>query len=112
MSATLQEATARGAAIFPRILCATAHIDRDANAVRQAAIVADVAKVVAETGQRPLVLDEQAPPVQTILAAAASTGASLIVMGSRPGQPAASVSQAVARRAPCSVLVLRQGGVT
>jgi nucleotide-binding universal stress UspA family protein len=76
------------------------------------ALDADVAQVAAQTGRRPLVLDEQAPPVQTILAAAASTGASLIVMGSRPGQPAASVSQAVARRAPCSVLVLRQGGVT
>lgn len=66
-----------------------------------------VAAVVAATGRRPLVLDEQAPPAHAIAAAAGSTGASLIVMGSRPGRHADSLSIQVARDAACSVLVLR-----
>ena len=71
-----------------------------------------VAAVAAETGARPIVLDEHAPAVPSILAAAGSTGASLIVTGSRPGNPAASVSAQVAREATCSVLVVRPGAST
>jgi nucleotide-binding universal stress UspA family protein len=67
-----------------------------------------VAAVIAATGTRPLVLDEQAPPVAAIVAAAARTDASLIVLGSRPGNPEPSISAQVARDATCSVLVLRQ----
>jgi nucleotide-binding universal stress UspA family protein len=79
------------------------------DAPHRRALQANVAEVTAETGQRPLVLDEHAPPAPAINRAAAATEASLIVIGSRPGHPAASVSQQVAREAGCSVLVLRGG---
>jgi nucleotide-binding universal stress UspA family protein len=65
--------------------------------------------VGAATGTRPLVLDEHAAAGSSIVAAAASMGASLIVTGSRPGHPAASISEQVARDAGCSVLVARPG---
>ena len=79
------------------------------DARHQHALQEDIAAVSAITGARPLVLDEQRPPVPAILGAAASTGATLIVAGSRPGTPAGSVSAEIARRANCSVLVLRPG---
>ena len=59
------------------------------------------------TGERPLVLDEHRGPVPSILAAAASVEASLIVMGRRPGAHDRSVSAQVAGAAACSVLVVR-----
>ena len=78
------------------------------DAAHRRALEDHVAAVVAATGTRPLVLDEQAPPVAAIVAAAASTDASLIVLGSRPGHPEPSISAQVARTASCSVLVIRQ----
>ena len=77
------------------------------DARHQHALEDDVAAVSEITGTRPLVLDEQRAPVPAILGAAASTGATLIVTGSRPGTPEGSVSAEIARRASCSVLVLR-----
>jgi nucleotide-binding universal stress UspA family protein len=53
--------------------------------------------------------DEQSARVTAILCAAKSRDASLIVLGSRPGAPAASISRAVAREASCSVLALGPG---
>jgi nucleotide-binding universal stress UspA family protein len=77
------------------------------DAPHQHALQWDAATVERVTGQRPLILDEHGPPAASILAAASSIEASLILIGSRPGRPAASVSAKVAERAPCSVLVLR-----
>jgi len=72
------------------------------------ALEGHIAAVMAATRTRPLVLDEQAPAVPAIVAAAASIDASLIVLGSRPGNPEPSISAQVAREATCSVLVLRR----
>ena len=77
------------------------------DARHQSALQRDAATVERITGQRPLILDEHGPPAASILAAAASIEVSLILLGSRPGRPVASVSAQVAGRAPCSVLVLR-----
>jgi nucleotide-binding universal stress UspA family protein len=73
------------------------------------ALEQDVAEVERATGRRPLILDEYGPPAASIVQAAASLEATVIVLGSRPGRPAASVSAEVAERAGCSVLVLRPG---
>ena len=59
--------------------------------------------------ERPPATAEQRPPAPAIIGAAASTDPTLIVLGSRPGTPAISVSAGVARDASCSVLVLRPG---
>ena len=67
----------------------------------------DIETVERITGERPLVLDEHRGPVPSILAAAASVEASLIVMGRRPGAHDRSVSAQVAGAATCSVLVVR-----
>jgi nucleotide-binding universal stress UspA family protein len=67
----------------------------------------DVAAITRLTGTRPLVLDERRPPVPAIVDAARMLDATLIVLGSRPGTPAGSVSAAVAAAAGCSVLVAR-----
>jgi len=61
------------------------------------------------TGKRPLILDEYRAAVPSILYAAASVEASVIVMGRRPGHPGRSISAEVASAAPCSVLVVRAG---
>jgi nucleotide-binding universal stress UspA family protein len=71
------------------------------------ALEEDVAAITRLTSTRPLVLDEQCPPVRAIVGAARRLDATLIVLGSRPGTPAGSVSAEVARTAHCSVLVLR-----
>ncbi len=77
------------------------------DAPHQQALEADVEALRELTGTRPLVLDEQRLPVTAILGAATSAGASLIVLGSRPGSPAGSISAQIARRARTSVLVMR-----
>jgi nucleotide-binding universal stress UspA family protein len=79
------------------------------DARHQRALQQDAATVERITGERPLIMDEHGPPVASILTAAASLEVSLVVLGSRPGQPAVSVSAQVAEHAPCSVLVLRPG---
>lgn len=73
----------------------------------QSALQRDAAAVERLTGRRPLILDEHGPAAPSIIAAATALEASLIVLGSRPGRPVASVSEAVVADAPCSVLVLR-----
>jgi nucleotide-binding universal stress UspA family protein len=81
------------------------------DADHQHALQEDQEAVLAATGTRPLVLDEHgSSPERAIVAAAGAVGAGLVVVGSRPGTPSGSVSAAVARLAPCSVLVLRRGG--
>ena len=77
------------------------------DALHRRALEGHIEAVAAVTGDRPLILDEQAPPVPAIVNAARSTDASLIVIGSRPGRHEDSVSAQVARTAGCSVLVLR-----
>ena len=77
------------------------------DAAHRETLEGNILEVIAATGSRPLVLDEAAAPAHAIVAAAARIGASMIVMGSRPGQHEASVSAQVAREAGCSVLVLR-----
>ena len=71
------------------------------------ALERDVQTVERITGKRPLILDEHRGAVPSILYAAASVEASVIVMGRRPGHPHRSVSAEVASTAPCSVLVVR-----
>jgi nucleotide-binding universal stress UspA family protein len=73
----------------------------------QRALAEHIVTVERISSRRPLVLDEYRSPARSIVAAASNMEASLIVIGSRPGRPADSVSAAVADRAPCSVLVLR-----
>lgn len=80
------------------------------DALHRRALEGHIAAVVAATGRRPLVLDERAAPVPSIVNAARSTDASLIVVGSRAGRHDDSVSAQVARAAACSVLVLRNEG--
>jgi nucleotide-binding universal stress UspA family protein len=75
----------------------------------QHALERDIQTVERITGKRPLVLDEHRGAVPSILYAAASIEASVIVMGRRPGHPGRSVSAQVAKAAPCSVLVVRGG---
>jgi nucleotide-binding universal stress UspA family protein len=62
------------------------------------------------TGVDPLILDESGAAHRAVAAAAASIGASLVVTGSRGltgAQALHSVSERIARTAPCSVLVAR-----
>ena len=73
----------------------------------QDALERDIEVVVQITGKRPIVLDEYRGPAPSILAAAASVEASLIVTGRRPGDHDSSVSAHVAGAATCSVLVVR-----
>ena len=82
------------------------------DARHQDALRADVATIERATGRRPLILDECGSPADSVLQAAGSLGATLIVIGSRPGHPVDSVSAPVAARAACSVLVLRDGGAS
>jgi hypothetical protein len=77
------------------------------DATHQHALRHHIETVERITGERPLVLDEHRGPVPSILAAAASVEASLIVLGRRPGSPTLSVSAEVAGAADCSVLVVR-----
>ena len=77
------------------------------DATHQHALQRHIETVERITGERPLVLDEHRGPVPSILAAAASVEASLIVMGRRPGAHDRSVSAQVAGAATCSVLVVR-----
>ena len=71
------------------------------------ALAEHLATVERISTRRPLVLDEYGSPATAIVAAASNLEASLVVLGSRPGRPVASVSAEVAGQAPCSVLVLR-----
>jgi nucleotide-binding universal stress UspA family protein len=62
------------------------------------------------TGRNPVVLDETGPAHRAVAAAAVAIGASVVVTGSRglTGVEALhSVSERIARTAPCSVLVVR-----
>ena len=78
--------------------------------LHQRALVEHLATVERISSRRPLVLDEYGSPATSIVAAASSLEASLIVLGRRPGQLVESVSTKVAGQAPCSVLVLRSDG--
>ena len=73
----------------------------------QRALAEHVAAVERISSRRPLLLDEYGSPATSIIAAAWSLEASLVVLGSRVQHPFGSVSAAVADQAPCSVLVLR-----
>ena len=95
---------------------ATRHVARVAIAACGTAAIArhHVAEVVTTiqvaTGVEPVVLGEPGSVPEAIVAAADVVGASVIVIGSRGRTgPAAvgSVSERVAHRAPCSVLVVR-----
>ena len=79
------------------------------DAVHQNALERDIQAMERITGTRPVVLDEYRAPVPSILSAATSVEASVIVLGRRPGSPSPSISAEVATAAPCSVLVVRPG---
>jgi len=71
------------------------------------ALAEHLATVERISSRRPLVLDEYGSPANAVVVAATNLEASVVVIGSRPGRPANSVSVKVAEHAPCSVLVLR-----
>jgi nucleotide-binding universal stress UspA family protein len=74
------------------------------------ALAEDAAAIAAATGAEPVILDEYGSAAPAIVAASATIGATLIVLGSRaPRRPRLrpSVSQQVARTAACSVLIVR-----
>jgi len=71
------------------------------------ALAEHLATVERISSRRPLVLDEYGSPANAVVVAATNLEASVVVIGSRPGRPADSVSAKVAEHAPCSVLVLR-----
>jgi nucleotide-binding universal stress UspA family protein len=73
----------------------------------QHALAGHLATIERICSRRPLVLDEYGDPASSIVAAAAGLDASLVLLGSRAQRTGPSVSAQVARRAPCSVLVLR-----
>ena len=79
------------------------------DAAHQHALQRDAEAAERILGRRPLIMDEHGPAVTSIVSAAAALEASLVVLGSRPGRHADSVSAEVAERARCSVLVLRPG---
>jgi nucleotide-binding universal stress UspA family protein len=93
---------AAGAHALAALVASPEHDGRHQSALQQ-----DAAEVERLTGRRPLILDEHGPAAPSIITAATALEASLIVLGSRPGRPVASVSAAVVAHAPCSVLVLR-----
>jgi nucleotide-binding universal stress UspA family protein len=86
-----------------------AHAGKSTVAVRHA--LAEQAVAVMEiTRNRPVVVSVDGPPADRLPAMAGSMGAGLLVLGSRGRsglRAIASVSERVAHRAPCSVLVLR-----
>ena len=71
------------------------------------ALAEHLATVERISSRRPLVLDEYGSPATAVVVAATNLEASLVVIGSRRGRPADSVSARVAEQAPSSVLVLR-----
>jgi nucleotide-binding universal stress UspA family protein len=79
------------------------------DASHQHALEHDVQTVERITGTRPVILDEYRGAGASIVYAAASVEASVIVLGRRPTHPGGSVSAEVASTAPCSVLVVRAG---
>jgi nucleotide-binding universal stress UspA family protein len=67
--------------------------------------------IIEESGLEPVLQVEQGPPHRKIVEVANSTRAGLVVMGSRGRTGLAalgSVSERVAHRAPCSVLIVRR----
>lgn len=102
-------ATAAGIAARHDVPLTLVHTGPSSAAVRHA--LAEQATVAGEvTGHEPVVLVTPGEPAQRLPAIAASIEAGLLVTGSggRRGLAAlASVSERVAHRAPCSVLVLR-----
>lgn len=86
-----------------------AHAGRSGSALRHA-LAEQAADVLDTTGKDPVVVSVDGPPVDRLPAMASSIGAGLVVLGShgrRGPQAIASVSERVAHRATCSVLVLR-----
>ena len=70
----------------------------------------DALELAAELGVEPTVIRTSGTPAEEILLAAAAEGVSLVVLGSRGltgARALGSVSERVAHRAPCSVLVAR-----
>ena len=67
------------------------------------------------TGREPTVLAEPGDPADAIVEAATATASSLAIVGARDvtgARAVGSVSERVAHRAPCSVLVARPGAVS
>ena len=79
------------------------------DASHQHALQRDIDAVERITGTRPLVLDEHRGAVPSIVAAADTVQACMIVLGRRRAHASHSVSEEVAGAAPCSVLVVRPG---
>jgi nucleotide-binding universal stress UspA family protein len=82
------------------------HVGRTGIEVRSA--LADQAATVFDiTGTEPVVVSVVGDPATRLLAMARSIGAALVVLGDRGKLGTASVSERIAHRAACSVLVLR-----
>jgi nucleotide-binding universal stress UspA family protein len=87
-----------------------AHAGHSDPAVRQALAV-QVVEVQKIVGREPVVVSVDGPPVDRLVDMASSIGAGLLVLGSRGKrgpQALTSVSERVAHRAACPVLVLRR----
>ena len=86
-----------------------AHAGRSDPGLRRA-LAEQAADVLGITGHDPVVVSVGGPPVDRLPAMAGSVGAGLVVLGShgrRGPAPLAGLSERVAHRASCSVLVLR-----
>jgi nucleotide-binding universal stress UspA family protein len=87
-----------------------AHAGRPSSSLRHA-LAEQASDVLEITGRDPMVVSVDGPPVDRLPAMARSVAAGLVVLGSqgRRGPHAlANVSERVARRSTCSVLVLRR----
>lgn len=102
------EIAARVAQVHGSHVALAAPLGRDAANRRELAQQAGILR--AATGVDPVLLEEYRSPARSVLAAAPTWEASLIVIGSRGLRGLAalgSVSERVAHEAPCSVLVAR-----
>jgi nucleotide-binding universal stress UspA family protein len=82
-----------------------------ADPVVRHALAVQVAEVQEIVGREPVVVSVDGPPVDRLVDMASSIGAGLLVLGSRGKrgpQALTSVSERVAHRAACAVLVLRR----
>ena len=87
-----------------------AHAGRPTPSLRHA-LAEQAADVLEITGRDPMIVSVDGPPADRLPAMAGSVAAGLVVLGShgnRAPQALAGVSERVARRCSCSVLVLRR----
>jgi nucleotide-binding universal stress UspA family protein len=84
-----------------------AHAGRPSSSIRHA-LAAQATDVLEITGRDPMVVSVDGPPVDRLPAMAGSVAAGLVVLGGCGPQIVANVSERVANRSTCSVLVLNR----